>query len=316
MDISRFLKKTNSFSEVIPDEYRISMQEWQQEIKKNSRLVYFHEFANFEKTAKYDNVAILLTNDLEKLARLDFIHGGLHVYYDKMQADLIVELSKIADALNAKLLISPQQEYPREKILAAQTRLAKKSKKPVVEYQEESFGGNNMWLAVRGSATDVKEHFQLDGDERLWDVALKEMHACRGMFMFEFRGWTFIAGQKTEVLFDCQGEGEGEIEMCHVHRLLEWGRTFNDVQLFMHYDRSLYLNAFYRVLNGEMVYGEYETESCKRKYGKLPKNVKDLHDGNANTVAVEWSYEPDYLRYQRELKDAKAWIVNVARSLR
>ncbi|MCB0668428.1 MAG: hypothetical protein KDC80_21535 [Saprospiraceae bacterium] len=311
MDISRFLKKSNSLSELIPDEYRISEQEWQQEVRKNSRLVYFHDFANSERTAKYDNVAILITSGSEKLARLDLIQGSLHVYYDKIQADLIVELSKIAYSLNAKLLINPQQEYPRQKILAAQKRLTKKSKKPEVEYQKESFGGNNMWLVIRSNITYVKKYFCLQGEEKPWSEALKKMHACAGMFMFEFCGWTFIAGQKTDILFDCQVKGEKAIVKCHVDKLLEWGKAFNDVQLFMHYDRSMYFNAFYRVLNGEMVYGEYESESYQKKYGKIPENVKDLPDGNANTVALEWSYDPDFLRYQKELEDAKAWVVNV-----
>lgn len=167
-----------------------------------------------------------------------------------------------------------------------------------------------MWLAILSSLQEVKDYYNLVGQEKPWGEALKNMHGCEGMFMYEFNGWTFIAGQKTDILFNCQAKGEKGIEKCHVDKLLEWGKTFNDVQLFMHYDRSMYFNAFYRVLNGEMVYGEYETESYQTNYGNMPINVKELPDNNANTVAMEWSYDPDYLRYQKKLENAKAWVVN------
>lgn len=312
MDISKYIKKSNSFNEVIPDKYFIEIDDWQKEIFENPRLVHFHNFANFERTAKYDNVSILKTAEGKKLARLDLIKGGIHIYYDKITPDLIVELNGIAESLDARLLINPQQEYPRHKIIAAQKRLSKKSKEPLVEYQKESFGGNNMWLAIRSNFEEVKAFYNLKGEEKPWAEALANMHTCNGMFIYEFKGWTFLAGQLVDTLFTEDGiKGEESIEKLHVDLLLEWGKTFSDIQLYMHYNRSMYVNAFYRVLNGEMVYGEYETESYRKKYGKLPMNLKDLPDNNANTVAIEWSYDPDYLRYQRELDNAQAWIVNI-----
>ncbi len=42
----------------------------------------------------------------------------------------------------------------------------------------------------------------------------------------------------------------------------------------------------------------------------MPKAIKDLHDSDANTVASEWSYDPDYLRFCKELENAKVYIVN------
>ena len=243
---------------------------------------------------------------------LEYSEGQIRIsYFGKVSDEMVVFCHEIAKSLNSLLLTEVYLEYPKSKILAAKKRLAKKSKEPIREYQKESFGGNNMWLAIRSKITEVKTCFDLEGEEKPWSEALENMHACDGMLMYEFRGWTFIAGQKADILFECQVKGEEAIEKCHVDKLLEWGKTFNDVQLFMHYNRSIYFNAFYRILNGEMVYGEYETESYTKKYGKMPKNVKDLPDSNANTVAIEWSYEPDYLRFQKELENAKAWVVNV-----
>lgn len=232
-------------------------------------------------------------------------------YHGRITNELAAVSGDLALSLNAYLLCSPNFEYPSSKIIAAQKRLAKKSKEPQIEYQKESFGGNNMWLTIRSNLEEVKTYFNLEGEERSWVDALESMHACESMFMYEFKGWTFIAGQKAQMLFDCQVKGEEAIEKCHADKLIEWGKTFNDVQLFMHYNRSMYFNAFYRVLNKKMVYGEYKTESYQKKYGKLPKNIKDLPDNNANTIALEWSYEPDYLRFQKELENDKAWIVNV-----
>lgn len=244
-------------------------------------------------------------------AELRWRSGKIYISYSKLEDISIVVINRVAGDLGASFLDHSGHVFPKSKVIAAQKRLAKKSKELQIEYQKESFGGNNMWLAIRSSLEETREFYNLEGEEKPWAEALENMHAGEGMFMYEFRGWAFIGGQKTEILFDCQVRGEKAIEKCHVDKLLEWGKTFNDVQLFMHYNRSMYFNAFYRVLNGEMVYGEYETESYQKKYGKLPKNVKDLTDSDANTVALEWSYDPDYLRYQKELENAKAWVVNV-----
>ncbi len=300
-----------SFSEKIPEDLWITEGEWQELIEKEASLILFSDFENFEPQTKYANTAILLKSDGEKAARLKLWQGNIHIYYDRINSELVVLLAKVAHKLNANFLINETLEYPKSKVIAAKKRLAKKSKELEIEYQKESFGGNNIWLAIRFSLEGVKEFYNLKGEEKSWAEALANMHACEGMFMYEFRGWTFIAGQETDILFGCQVKGEKAIEKCHVDKLLEWGKTFNDIQLFMHYDRSMYFNAFYRVLNGEMVYGEYETESYHKKYGKMPKNLKDLPDCDANTVAMEWSYEPDYLRYQKELEGAKAWVVNI-----
>ena len=189
--------------------------------------------------------------------------------------------------------------------------MAQKSKEPQIEYQEESIGGNNMWLAIRSNLEFVQEYFDIEGQQKPWQEAIENMQACEGLFMFEYGGWVFIAGQNLGGLFGSYPKGEEAIEKHQVEKLLNWGKVFNDVQLYMHYDKSMYFNAFYRVLNGALVYGEYETESFQKKYGKMPKTVKDLPDNNANTVAMEWSYDPDYLCFQKALKDAKAWLVNV-----
>lgn len=302
MYIARFVQEASEVSSV-PNRYVIRQDEFEQFMKKNSTLFEMKKGFVFE--------SYICT---EKNTDLKFrlYDGRIQIYFGQRLNDReLVIIDFVASSLNSMILLSVNTMYPSNKIIAAQKRLAKKSKAPEVEYQKESFGGNNMWLAIRSSLEEVKAFYNLKGEEKPWAEALANMHACKGMFMYEFKGWTFIAGQKTDLLFDCQVKGEEAIEKCHVDKLLEWGKTFNDVQLFMHYNRSMYFNAFYRVLNGEMIYGEYETESYQKKYGKIPKNVQDLPDSNANTVALEWSYDPDYLRFQKELENAKAWVVNV-----
>ncbi len=293
---------------LIPESSKISEQEW---------IIYANN-SNFllarnlwSKDEQFQPKYFLQPND--KIIGVEFIWraGRIMISYSKISSELVVFAAQIAKDLQANFYINDKDVYPNSKIIAAQKRLAKKSNESEVEFQKESFGGNNMWLAIRSSLEGIKEFYNLKGEEKPWAEALANMHACEGMFMYEFKGWTFIAGQKTDILFDCQVKGEEAIEKYHVDKLLKWGKTFSDVQLFMHYDRSIYFNAFYRVLNGEMIYGEYETESYQKKYGKMPKNVKDLPDSNANTVALEWSYEPDYLKYQKELENAAAWIVNI-----
>ena len=49
-----------------------------------------------------------------------------------------------------------------------------------------------------------------------------------------------------------------------------------------------------------------------KKYGRIPQNISNLPDNNANFIAGQWSYEPEYLLTQKELSDAKAWVVNVS----
>jgi hypothetical protein len=242
---------------------------------------------------------------------IDLVPAGfIKVFYGQRITDeLIVELQKIADHFGAKVLASIDFEYPKSKIITAQKRLAKKNKQIEIEYQKESFGFNNMWLAINENLVKVKEFYKLEGEEKEWNEALELMYNCEGILMYEFRGWTFLAGQNIETLFDCKEKGENKIEKFHVEKLKDWGKSFYDIQLYMHYDRSMFFNAFYRILNGEIVYGEYHTESYQKKYGKLPKNLKDLPDNKAYTIASEWSYDPDYLRFCPELDDVKAWIV-------
>ena len=106
-------------------------------------------------------------------------------------------------------------------------------------------------------------------------------------------------------------EGEMAIEQHHVTKLLEWGKTFIDVQMYYFYDRVEYVSAYYRVYNEQVVYGSYYSESYQNTHKKAPAVIKNLLDETPSMVASEWSFNPDYLRYCKELKDAKAWIVKL-----
>ena len=305
MKISR-----TSISDVrlIPEHLRITVDEWI-DYANGSKFLVARSIRYVDEVFK-PNYFLRLGG---KMKGVEFIWraGNIYISYDKISSELIVYANKIADALDAVFYVNDSTKFPKYKIQAAKKRLTKKSKKPLIEYQKESFGGNNIWMVIKSNMESVKSYFKIDGQEMAWQDAIKSMYNCEGIFMFTYRGWTFLAGQNLGSLFAPYPKGENNIESHQVELLKKWGNEFSDIQLYMHYNRSTYLNAFYRVLEGKLVYGEYETESYQIKYGKMPKNVKELPDNNANTAAIEWSYEPDYLRYQIELENAKAWILNV-----
>lgn len=309
--ISRHLKKSPNESSEPSLHLMISEEEFKSKIAELENFDYrLREITGDEGLVKFISGSYKI-ND-KKIFRYTFIEGQIRISYDGRLTDELINGCKIlADSLKAYVLSGVNLEYPKSKIIAAQKRLAKKSKNLEIEYQSESFGGNNMWLSINSNVERVKSFFKLKGEEKKWADALADMYSCKGMFLLEFRGWTFLAGQKVDILFECKGESEKEIEHEHVEKLLEWGRTYNDIQLYMHYNRSNYFNAFYRVVDGDLRYGEYYTESYEKKYGKMSKNLKNLPDNNANTIAMEWSYDPDHLRFHKELKDIKVWVVNI-----
>ena len=311
MRMSRYIKKKSEddFWIRIPREYYISEEEWQREIKENDNLILRSDYEGFDPRPDFANEAILLDNNGKELALLRLIHGVVKIIEEKLNAELIVKVADIADHLKAYLLVNETMEYPRNKVLAARKRMAKRIEQSEKEYQRESFGGNNMWMAIRADKDKVMQYFDLSGEEMEWQKALDKMHACEGIFLYEFRGWTFLAGMDIGELFAPYPKGEKAVESHQVKLLKKWGKDFLDIQLYMHYDRTEYFNAFYRVLHGKLKYGEYETETYSKTYGRMPREIKNLPDNDANTVAMEWSYEPDYLRYQKELENAKAWVV-------
>jgi hypothetical protein len=138
------------------------------------------------------------------------------------------------------------------------------------------------------------------------------MYKSEGIFVFYYNGWTFLAGPKVESLFNSNYFGGNSFDQKYINHMIEWGKTFCDVQLYLHYDRSENLNAFYRVLNGTLFYGEYYSEDYSKKHGRLPKNLKHLSEVEAATAASEWSYDPDFLRYQKETVDNNIIIAKTA----
>ncbi len=242
----------------------------------------------------------------------DIFNGKMKVYFPTSINDIIiVEMQKVAEKFNGFIFDYDDKPYPIEKIRAAQERWAKKDIHKKKEYLKESFGVNNMWLAIMASKHDVAAYFNLSGKQSTWQKAIEMMYGGNGIFVFEYKGWTFLAGIKTEILFGCKPGSEKEIEKCHVDKLLDWGQRFNDIQLYQHYDRSAYFNAFYRVLDGKIEYGEYETESYQTTYGTKPDGIIKMPGNEAYHAAGVWSIDPDTLRFEPELKNAKAWIMNI-----
>lgn len=307
--ISRLLKFSVSESIKPLKDSEISVNEFKLSVKNLPLSYKEREIEGDEGRVKFITGAYIINE--EKIFRYTFIHGQIRISYDGRLSDNIISgCWKIAKSLNAYVLSEKNIEYPMSKIIAADKRLALKTNIQVIEYQKESFGGNNIWLAIRSDHNKVKDFFHLEGEEKDWQIALNKMFTLDGIFTFEFKGWVFIAGQKICTLFYSHAKSEKKIEMSYVDNLLKWGETFIDIQLYMHYNRSTYLNAFYRVLNGKMHYGEYYTESYSKTYGKPSKSISNLPDNNANTIAREWSFDPDSLRYHKELKNGKAWVMN------
>ncbi len=311
MDICRYLTNNVTGGDKIPSQLYITSHEWQTLIELLDDLVYFAEYANFEQTPDYENTAILLDVNAKELARLKLFNGKIRVFYKKISDDLLIGLNNISERLGALLLINPKMEFPKSKIISAQKRLDKKAKVDLVEYQQNSFGQNNIWLAIKANYTEVLTVFNLTETQVDWHEALLSMRQNGTVFMCEFRGWTFLAGQNLTGLFAIDATEEEEIEKCHVDRLLEWAKSFMDIQLYMQYERSMYFNAFYRVLNGKLIYGEYQSDTYQIKHGTVPKNIENLPDNNASTIASEWSFDPDHLRFRKETENAKAWIVKI-----
>ncbi len=249
---------------------------------------------------------------------LDVFFGRIKIYYGPKITDVILnELQKVADRLGAKIFKFNYEEYPIEKIRAAQEKMAKLDAIRGQEFHKESFGVNNMWISFEASREEVLRYFDkeqnivLEGAKYPWEKAISMMYNGEGIFVYGYKKWTFLAGIKTEVLFGCPPSGEAKSEQCHVSKLLEWGKRFNELQFYQHYDRSTFFNAFYRIHAKEIVYGEYETESYQTTYGTKPDGIIKMPGNEACHAAGVWSIDPDTLRFEPELKNAKAWIMNI-----
>ncbi len=249
---------------------------------------------------------------------LDVLFGRIKVYYGPKITDVILnELQKVADQFGAKIFDYNNKEYPIEKIRSAQEKMAKLDAMRGQEFHTESFGVNNMWIAFEASREEVlwyfdKEHnLVLEGGKYPWEKAISMMHNVEGIFVFEYKKWTFVAGIKTEILFGCPPSDEATSEKCHVNKLIQWGKRFNELQFYQHYDRSTFFNAFYRIHAKEIVYGEYETEFYNKTYGAKPDGIIKMPSNEAYNAAGVWSIDPDTLRFEPELKNAKPWIMNI-----
>ena len=267
--------------------------------KIGPRVLYFYEL-----------------NDIK--FNFDIFNGKMKVYFPTSINDkIIVEMQKVAEKFNGFIFDNDDKPYPIQKIRAAQEKMAKLDAMRGQEFHAESFGVNNMWITFEASKEEVlwyfdKEHnIVLEGAKYPWKKAISMMYSCEGIFVFEYKKWTFVAGIKTEVLFGCPPSTESISEKCHVSKLLEWGKRFNELQFYQHYNRSTFFNAFYRIHAKEIVYGEYETEFYNKTYGAKPDGIIKMPSNEAYNAAGVWSIDPDTLRFEPELKNAKPWIMNI-----
>ncbi|MBK8346850.1 MAG: hypothetical protein IPL08_04240 [Saprospiraceae bacterium] len=277
----------------------------------------------FEKSPKYkiryiqDLERNIYDLKLDEKISFDFANGRINISFDKINNILLDECYTIAEELGAKYFDFSDKEYPIEKIRSAQEKMAKLDAMRGQEFHTESFGVNNMWIAFEASREEVLWYFDkeqnivLAGAKYPWEKAISMMHNGEGIFVLEYKKWTFLAGIKTEVLFWCPPSSESISEKCHVSKLLEWGKRFNELQFYQHYDRSTFFNAFYRIHAKEIVYGEYETEFYNKTYGAKPDGIIKMPSNEAYNAAGVWSIDPDTLRFEPELKNAKPWIMNI-----
>lgn len=302
--ISRYLNKTGW--EPVPEEFRISREEWIAYASQSDELIE-SDLVNNANWSSDEYFIIYNGKVTDYFLRLRG-NGVLYVLFERQSDVLIVQCYKIAQDLNAMFLEFKTREFPKAKIQAAQQRLALKSGDKKEEYQTESFGDNNIWLTIKGDCSQVATSLDLKLTETQWKDALTAMFNEEGLFIYAFKGWTFIAGSMVNQVLEKMAGGKELTDKIIIQQLEKLGTEYSDVQYYMYYDRSTYINAFYRVLQGSLFYGEYETEEGKKKHGRTPKIIKDISSEDANNVAAEWSYSPDSLRFYKESKEAKVWL--------
>ena len=303
--ICRYIIKV--YSDPVPEEFWISKEEWIAYASQSDDLIEARLVNDF--IWDFDEYFIKYKGKVTETF-IDLAPNGsvLTINIIRPHDALLVQCYKIAQDLNAFFLEYRAKEFPKSKILAAQQKLALKNGEKEIEYQSDSFGDNNIWMTIRGEPGQVAESLGLHLSEMSWDDALNAMHQEEGLFIYAFKGWTFLAGSKVNLLLERMAGKKDLSDKLIIQQLEKLGAEYTDVQYYMYFDRSTYINAFYRVLQGSLFYGEYETEEGKKKHGRTPKIIKDISSGDANNVAAEWSYSPDSLRYYKESKEANVWL--------
>ncbi len=294
--ISRFIQEENDYNGLIPRSKFIPNEKYIELINGNSKIQWYHEF-EFKIIAGI-NYCI---SKGERLFSLEYINGRIHFYLSEETDEIFILLADIALYFNAFLLSDPATEIPDQYIYELHEKILSNR----VVYQKESFGGNNTWLTIKASEEDLLKYFKVKKIVDLpWSDAILKMRKHEGLFLFHFDGWSFLAGELIYNFFKPLYEGEEKREKQIVNKLLEWGTYFSDVQLNIFDDyHNGSIGAYYRILDGKLVFGIYNTELLIKAYQPEETTYRRI------SFSSRWSYDPDDLRYNEELKDAQAKII-------
>ncbi|MEZ5057312.1 MAG: hypothetical protein R2879_09785 [Saprospiraceae bacterium] len=296
MFISRHISKN-------PSDYSLPEDKWIPEME-------FYSF--FDSNLQYESIIYPLDKNptfirKEGIYKLTYAVGRIKIFFEhgaKISNNTLLELYELAQYFNAYLLQSFSREVSTKKIDEIKLSQKKSELKPKPSKQTDlSFGQNNVWLVLKGSFQNTLEYFSLKpGPSMDWETGIMKMERNEGILAFYHEGYTYLAGQQVENLFQFKPGNDEELERQYFQKLSDWSKTFEDVQFYLHYNKLFYANAFYRFLNQELVYGEFYTEGFENNRGKIPPTISSLYDTDANNVSEVWGIGPESFKYVEGVK--------------
>lgn len=280
----------------IPENLRISESEWTTFADQADYLLARNRWYKDE---PFSPNYIITNNGNLIRSEIRYRVGVLFIRFETLSDEVLYYSSLIAKDLKANIYGDNQKPISREKIDNAKERFERKYVDHLYEYQSNSFGGNNTWLAIKSNLHSITDYFNLNIQFTNWKEGLDIMNTDNHVVLVEFDNWTFIAGESIYKLFDCYTENPQETDEFLKLKCLEIGQDFNEFQFFSHYNRSIYINAFYKIKNGKFIYGEFQTEGYSKLHGQKPNEIESLFSTEVSNVASAWGYSPNDLRYKK-----------------
>lgn len=279
---------------------------------ENFRLYFSHNL-NFEErfvNGKIMNDFIYKKGEYSEFSVNYVDRGYLNVFANFYHDEIIIELDKIAKDFDATLLYSINKSYPKFKVDVARKRLALKTRQSKTKFQERSLL-NTYFMVIKSDVNSVMAYFNLEGEEICWGRAVENIYSGGFILLYEFRGWTFVSANVMKLFNLKHLSNSLSFEKEVIQKLTEIGQFFEDVQLYGYSIKAVFFTECYRVYKKKFYYGEYlDGEGERRRYGRRPKEIISLYDIDVPYVAEVWSYDPFYMIYCIETKDANVWVAN------
>ncbi len=296
MFISKYVREDPLDTSPIPLEFQISYDDYVDFIEGNENFYWNNKIESLKRyQAQY-------IKNGENLFSIEYINGNLSLFERVNSDETKLLFQDIADSFDACLFLSSTTKFPQKWL----EKIKKRISMPI--YQEKSFEDNNKWLTIKSSKEDVLRFFDL---EKLgvfdWSTAIDKMYKEEGIFVFEFKGWTILAGKKIETLFgNAMGKGTKPV----IEKLVDWGRQFPVLQLRLEYTGEYPAVSFHNIENAEVKSG-YDQ-------GGLDSYI------NADKLSLEeiimilsaQPFTPDDLRYFPEMEGATALLTNYTQSVK